>query len=206
MTEFNVLTMNAKAYPGTALVCKRGARPSAGNPVDHHPIHLHGYHFKVVATAASSNTARCPRRRCWSRPDRRDVEFVADAPGDWPLHCHMTHHVMNQMGHNVPNMVGATAGKVDQRVSALVPGYMTMGRTGMGEMAEMSMPVPKNSIPMMGSKGPHDVITMGGMFTILKVREGLTSYADPGWYEAPEGTRARAATAEELARDGIVSS
>jgi hypothetical protein len=70
----------------------------------------------------------------------------------------------------------------------------------------MSMPVPKNSIPMMGSKGPHDVITMGGMFTILKVREGLTSYADPGWYEAPEGTRARAATAEELARDGIVSS
>jgi FtsP/CotA-like multicopper oxidase with cupredoxin domain len=214
MTEFNVLTMNAKAYPGTdALVCKRGERVRLrfGNlsAMDHHPIHLHGYHFKVVATDGGiiPQTARCPQTTVLvPTGSTRDVEFVADAPGDWPLHCHMTHHVMNQMGHNVPNMLGATAGKVDQRVSALVPGYMTMGRSGMGEMAEMNMPVPKNSIPMMGSKGAHDVITMGGMFTILKVREGLTSYADPGWYEAPEGTRARAATADELARDGIVSS
>jgi hypothetical protein len=214
MTEFNVLTMNARAYPGTdALVCKRGDRVRLrfGNlsAMDHHPIHLHGYHFKVVATDGGTipTTARCPQTTVLvPTGSTRDVEFVADAPGDWPLHCHMTHHVMNQMGHNVPNVLGASAGKVDERVSALVPGYMTMGRSGMGEMAEMTMPVPKNSIPMMGSKGPHDVITMGGMFTILKVREGLTSYADPGWYEAPEGTRARAATAEELARDGIVSS
>jgi hypothetical protein len=214
MTDFNVLTMNAKVYPGTdPLVCKRGERVRFrfGNlsAMDHHPIHLHGYHFKVVATDGGviPQTARCPQTTVLvPTGSTRDVEFVADAPGDWPLHCHMTHHVMNQMGHNVPNTVGATAGKVDQRVSALVPGYMTMGRSGMGEMAEMRMPVPKNSIPMMGSKGPHDVITMGGMFTILKVREGLTSYADPGWYDAPEGTRARAATADELARDGIVSS
>jgi hypothetical protein len=32
---------------------------------------------------------------------------------------------------------------------------------------------------------------MGGMFTIVKVRAGITSYADPGWYQAPAGTRAR---------------
>jgi hypothetical protein len=32
----------------------------------------------------------------------RAVEFVAD-PGDWPLHCHKTHHAMNAMGHDVPN-------------------------------------------------------------------------------------------------------
>jgi hypothetical protein len=32
---------------------------------------------------------------------------------------------------------------------------------------------------------------MGGMFTILKVRDSLTSYADPGWYKHPDGTRAR---------------
>ena len=36
----------------------------------------------------------------------RAVDFIADNPGDWPFHCHMTHHVMNQMGHGVPNMVG----------------------------------------------------------------------------------------------------
>ena len=31
------------------------------------------------------------------------------------------------------------------------------------------------------------------MFTVLKVREGITSYDDPGWYKHPEGTRARKA-------------
>jgi hypothetical protein len=30
---------------------------------------------------------------------------------------------------------------------------------------------------------------MGGMFTILKIREGLQSYdEDPGWYQHPAGT------------------
>ncbi|HBQ18496.1 MAG TPA: copper oxidase, partial [Myxococcales bacterium] len=47
-------------------------------------------------------------------------------------------------------------------------------------------------------------IDMGGMFTILKVREDLTSYdEDPGWYEHPQGTVARPATAAELAADGV---
>jgi hypothetical protein len=32
---------------------------------------------------------------------------------------------------------------------------------------------------------------MGGMFTILKVRDGITSYEDPGWYKHPAGTLAR---------------
>ena len=32
---------------------------------------------------------------------------------------------------------------------------------------------------------------MGGMFTVLKVRDGLTGYADPGWYRHPAGTVAR---------------
>ena len=36
----------------------------------------------------------------------RTVEFVADNPGDWAFHCHMSHHVMNQMGHNLPNLIG----------------------------------------------------------------------------------------------------
>ena len=27
----------------------------------------------------------------------RDMEFVANNPGDWHLHCHLPHHMMNQM-------------------------------------------------------------------------------------------------------------
>jgi len=73
----------------------------------------------------------------------------------------------------------------------------------MGEMGEMKMEVPPNSIPMVGGEGGHGYITMGGMFTVLKVREQLESYEDPGWYENPPGTLAIEATEAELRRDGI---
>jgi len=211
MSDFNVLTMNAKAFPATApLVCKRGDRVRIrfGNlsAMDHHPIHLHGYHFKVVATDGGP----IPVSAQWPETTvlvptggTRDIEFVADAAGDWALHCHMTHHVMNQMGHGIPNMIGVKPGNLDARVRAQLPGYMTMGQAGMGEMVDMGMPVPKNSVPMLGGKGPYDSITMGGMFTVVKVRDTLRSDADPGFYEQPAGTRADVASAAELTRDGI---
>src|SRR5438034_2676670 len=80
---------------------------------------------------------------------------------------------------------------------------MTMGEKGMGEMGEMGMPAPKNSIPMMGGTGPFEYINMGSMFTIFKVREGITSYEDPGWYQHPPGTVADIAAADNLRRDGV---
>ena len=131
----------------------------------------------------------------------RTVEFIADNPGDWAMHCHMTHHTMNQMGHNAPNLIGVRPGTLEKRVSKLVPGYMTMGENGMADMGEMGMPVPRNSIPMLGAPGKHDYIDMGGMFIILKVRENLTSYDDPGWYNNPPGTLASLASNEDLQRD-----
>ncbi len=77
-----------------------------------------------------------------------------------------------------------------------------MGEHGM-HVESMPGSVPENSIPMVGAAGPFDYITMGGMFTVLKVRDGLTGDADPGWYEYPPGTQAVAARDEELERDGI---
>ncbi len=211
MTEFNLLTINGKAFPGTEpLVVKTGERVRIrlGNlsAMDHHPIHLHGYQFKLVETDGGPipPSAQWPETTVLVNVgSTRTIEFVADAPGDWALHCHMTHHVMNQMGHGFPNMIGVNAGNLDERVRKLLPGYMTMGQNGMGEMAEMHMPVPDNSIPMVGGAGKHDVITMGGMFTVLKVRDRLTSYKDPGWYENPPGTLADVAATGDLQRDGI---
>jgi hypothetical protein len=45
-----------------------------------------------------------------------------------------------------------------------------------------------NTLPMMTGKGPFGGVEMGGMFTIVKVREGITSYEDPGWYAHPSGS------------------
>jgi FtsP/CotA-like multicopper oxidase with cupredoxin domain len=212
MTEFNVLTMNGAVYPGTEpLVVKQGerARIRFGNlgAMEHHPIHLHGYNFKVVEKGGSpvpesaqyfDDTILVPVG------STRAIEFTADTPGDWAMHCHMTHHVMNQMGHGALNLIGVNTDKIDDKVrSTLIPGFMNMGQDGMGDMTDMGMDVPKNSIPMVGGKGQYDPITMGGMFTILKVRPDLTSYDDPGWYRHPAGTLASVALADDLKRDGI---
>jgi len=211
MVEFNMLTINGRAFPGTEpLVAKLGERVRIriGNlgAMDHHPIHLHGYQFRITETDGGQiqDSAQWPETTVLVPVgSTRSIEFVADEPGDWAMHCHMTHHIMNQMGHGFPNMIGVKAGSLDARVGKLVPGYMTMGQTGSADMGAMGMPVPPNSIPMVGGQGKHDYITMGGMFTVLKVREELASYADPGWYDAPEGTLASAASSADLARDGI---
>jgi hypothetical protein len=75
----------------------------------------------------------------------------------------------------------------------------------MGDMGMhmMHRAMPENSIPMMGGPGPYGEIDMGGMLTVLKVREHLTSYADPGWYQPPPGTVAELASRQALERDGI---
>jgi len=56
----------------------------------------------------------------------------------------------------------------------------------------MEMPLPDNTLPMMTGSGPFGPIEMGGMFTVVKVREGLArnDYKDPGWYRHPPGTQA----------------
>ena len=215
MSDFNILTMNARCYPGTApLVAQKGQRVRIrfGNlsAMDHHPIHLHGYAFQITETDGGSipKAAQSPETTVLVPVgSTRTIDFLADNPGDWAMHCHMTHHIMNQMGHNIPNMVGANFSAVDEKMTGLLPAYMTMGTDGMGdmgkhvEMGHMAMPI--NSIPMVGANGPHDYITMGGMFTILKVRENLQGYEDPGWYQAPAETQAKPASTDELIRDGI---
>lgn len=213
MTDFNVLTMNAKVFPATEpLVVRTGQRVRIriGNlsPMNHHPIHLHGYHFRITHTDGGeiARTAQWPETTVLVPVgSSRTIEFVADAPGDWALHCHMTHHVMNQMGHDAPNVVGMDASGLEELVHPLLPGYMPMGQTGMEGMEKHleHMPIPANSIPMLGGQGKHDYITMGGMFTVLKVRDGIRSYEDPGWYENPRGTLASLADEAEMRRDGI---
>jgi hypothetical protein len=133
----------------------------------------------------------------------RVIEFVPEELGDWAVHCHMTHHVMMQMGHGLPNMVGADTRKLDRRMSRVAPDYMSMGTSGMGGMGEMPMPMPPNSLPMRGGSGPFSYIDMGGMFTILKVRDDPEKADPSGWYAHPAGTVAGQATAEKMRADGI---
>jgi FtsP/CotA-like multicopper oxidase with cupredoxin domain len=197
MTNFNMWTFNTRVFPGIdPLVVAKGdrVRVRVGNlTMTNHPIHMHGYDFEVTCTDGG-----------WVRPEARwpevtiDIpvggmrayEFDAIYPGDWALHCHKSHHTMNAMGHDLRTFIGVNKRTFARQMKQLVPDYMPMGSAGMADMGEMEMQLPDNTLPMMTGFAQFGAVEMGGMFTVLKVREGLAAgdYKDPGWYQHPPGT------------------
>ncbi|MFL6665940.1 MAG: multicopper oxidase family protein [Burkholderia ambifaria] len=204
MTDFNLWAWNSRVFPGIdPLVARTGdrVRVRVGNlTMTNHPIHMHGPHFEVTGTDGGwvPKSARWPEVSTdVAVGQMRAIEFTA-AAGDWALHCHKSHHTMNAMGHDVPTMLGVDSRGVAERIAKLVPDYMHMGDKGMHEMTEMEMPLPDNTLPMMTGTGPFGPLEMGGMFTVLKVRQGLgrNDYRDPGWFRHPKGTVAYEYTGE----------
>lgn len=203
MSEFDLWTFNGKVFPAIdTLVAASGERVRlrvANLSMWNHPIHLHGHQFHVTG----SDGGRWPRAQWRSEVTEivavgqtRDLEFVA-VPGDWALHCHMSHHTMNAMGHGIVNPIGVDQRGVSDEIRKLLPGYMAMGEHGMSEhgahVAMGHMPGPDNTLPMMMGKGPHGPLEMGGMFTVMKIRDGLArnDFRDPGWYRDKPGETAR---------------
>jgi manganese oxidase len=198
MTEFNLWAFNSRVFPGIdPMVVRKDERVRirVGNlTMTNHPIHLHGHRFEVAGTDGGwvPPAARWPEVTTdVAVGQMRAIEFIADNPGDWAFHCHKSHHTMNAMGHQVPNLIGVDHSGVAEKINDLIPGYMVMGDKG-GSMGGMQMPLPENTLPMMAGRGPFGNMEMGGMFTMLKVRDGLArgDYKDPGWYKHPPGTLA----------------
>jgi manganese oxidase len=205
MLEFNLWTWNSRTFPGIdPLVVGLNERVRirmANLTMTNHPIHIHGHDYAVTCTDGGwvPAAARWPETTIDVPVGSiRAVEFVADNPGDWAFHCHKSHHVMGPMGHNIPTMIGVDHRGVVERISRLVPDYMVMGERGMADMGEMEMPLPDNTLPMMTGAGPFGAMEMGGMFAVVKVRQGLArgDYRDPGWYQHPPGTVAYEWTGE----------
>jgi len=197
MLEFNLWCWNSRVFPAISpLVARLGdrVRIRVGNlTMTNHPIHLHGHDFEVTCTDGGwvPKSARWPEVTAdVAVGQMRAIEFVADAPGDWAIHCHKSHHTMNAMGHKVPTLIGVDHQGIAERITRLIPDYMVMGDRGMADMGDMEMPLPPNTLPMMTGSGPFGALEMGGMFSVLKVREGVArdDYKDPGWYTHPAGT------------------
>ncbi|MEW5976309.1 MAG: multicopper oxidase domain-containing protein [Acidobacteriota bacterium] len=102
--EFNWLTINGKAGPATTpMLVRLGERVRlriVNLGMDHHPMHLHGNTWVVTGTEGG----RVPEA-AWTPGNTeivgvaqaRNMEFEAKFVGDWMLHCHLPHHMMNQM-------------------------------------------------------------------------------------------------------------
>ena len=199
MLDFNLWSWNSRVFPGIdTLNVRQGdkVRIRIGNlTMTNHPMHIHGHEFAVTGTdgGAVPPSARWPEVTTdVAVGQMRQIEFVANEPGDWAFHCHKSHHTMNAMGHNVPTMIGVDQRGIAKKITGLIPDYMVMSERGMADMAEMEMPLPDNTAPMMTGEGPYGSVEMGGMFSVLKVRKDQPpgDYKDRGWFKQPAGTQA----------------
>jgi FtsP/CotA-like multicopper oxidase with cupredoxin domain len=198
--EFNWLTLNGKAGPAsTPLIIKHGERVRIrliNLGMDHHPIHLHGFTFWETGREG----ARQPEA-IWPRGNTalvgvaqaRDIEFVANRVGDWMLHCHLPHHMMNQMASNVgpmtrigqamPRSNGPLSQNEADKAMAAMPGMDHSKMHGMdhGAMQGMSMPElvkNANQVPLF----PQDAFMEGPMMAIDKEVDKPETYGLPaGW-------------------------
>jgi hypothetical protein len=145
--EFNWLVLNGKAGPATTpLIVKLGDRVRirfVNLGMDHHPMHMHGHTFYTTGTEGG----RIQESAWWPGntvlvgvAQARTVEFVANNPGDWMLHCHLPHHMMNQMASNVGKMT---------RTAGMQPGGDM--NTGMGMLqGTPGIPLGDNYGPTLG--------------------------------------------------------
>lgn len=146
--EFNWLLLNGKAGPDvTPLIVRLGDRVRIrliNLGMDHHPIHLHGHTFEVTGTEGGRipESARYPGNTVLvGVAQSRDIEFVANNPGNWMLHCHLPHHMMNQMSSNVGPMT---------RPRTVVPPGVSM-ENGMGMLTgEPGAPMGEDYGPSLG--------------------------------------------------------
>jgi FtsP/CotA-like multicopper oxidase with cupredoxin domain len=120
--EFNWLTFNGLSAPAiTPMVVRQGSRVRlriVNIGMDHHPIHLHGHQFVMTGTEGG----RAPESTWYPMntilvgvAQARVVEFDAKYSGDWMLHCHLPHHMMNNMMDLLRDRQIETADQTDPR-------------------------------------------------------------------------------------------
>jgi hypothetical protein len=137
--EFNWFTLNGRSAPYiTPLVVRLGSRVRIRlvnmSPIDHHPMHLHGHTFWITGTEAGRipESAWMPSNNVLvAVAQARDIEFIANNPGDWVLHCHMFHHMMNHMAVMVGPMGSDSRSGMKPGMNAQAGMGMTQGGTAL---------------------------------------------------------------------------
>jgi hypothetical protein len=215
--DFNFFTINGRSGPFTTpLVVRLGSRVRIRfmnlSAMDNHPMHLHGHTFWVTGTEGGRipESAWIPTNNVLVAVGQsRDVEFIANNPGDWMIHCHILHHMMNHMVSMVGPMPmsSGTDGKHHSGHGASAMSEMrgdefASGALGAGLEPSLGPAVSPDRAVMTGMRPsdmqakfkvpgyPQDMMEMHGILTptqMRKVSTPLTRGMRRNW---PMGTQA----------------
>ncbi len=190
--EFNWLSFNGKAGPATTpLLVRLGSRVRirmVNLGMDHHPIHVHGHTFYVTGTEGG----RQPQG-VWGPANTvlvgvaqaRDIEFVANNPGDWMLHCHLPHHMMNSMMDLMSERMFVTGAlspqQADEQMQLMMAQGAPMGAHGAG--GGMAAGVKNNATQVQGF--PQDAFMEMAMDSAVQKPE--TYGLPPNWTAGMQG-------------------
>lgn len=180
--EFNWLLLNGKAGPATTpLIVRQGERVRIrfiNLGMDHHPMHVHGHTFYTTGTEGG----RIPETAWWPGntvlvgvAQARDIEFIADNPGDWMLHCHLPHHMMNQMASQVGpmtrpmNMADIAGMTMTPQQGTSMPGM----RKSRGEQGSDSPGMPGASTPAITLAAGAEATTPEGALADTRLDPGM---------------------------------
>jgi hypothetical protein len=117
----------------------------------------------------------------------RDVEFIANNPGDWMLHCHILHHMMNHMVSMVGPMAGMGGGDAGEHGGHAMPEISAdeaaPGDLGAGLVPSLGPSIGRDRAVMTGMRPsdmksqskipgyPQDMMGMHGMLTSDQMRK-----------------------------------
>jgi manganese oxidase len=154
--EFNWLTINGRSGPSaTPLLVRLGSRVRirfVNIGMDHHPMHLHGHTFWTTGTEGGrqpESTWTSGNTVLVGVAQARDVEFVANNPGDWMLHCHLPHHMMNNMSDLISERMMTTSALSSEQAQKQMELMAKQGGHGMhGSMEHLpAVAANANSVP-----------------------------------------------------------
>jgi manganese oxidase len=177
--EYNWLVLNGKAGPAsTPMIVRQGDRVRlrfVNLGMDHHPMHLHGYTFHTTGTEGG----RIQPSAWWPGntvlvgvAQARDVELVADRPGDWMLHCHLPHHMMNQMSSRIGGMATTNGPLSSQKAMQGMAGMQGM------DMRQPDIAGNANTIPGF----PQDAFMEGPAMAMDQMVDKPENFGlRPGW-------------------------
>lgn len=212
--EFNFFTINGRSGPFTTpLVVRLGSRVRIRfmnlSAMDNHHMHLHGHTFWITGTEGGRipDSAWIPSNNVLVAVGQsRDVEFIANNPGDWMLHCHILHHMMNHMVSMSGPMVEMDGGRQNHPAHAMrhrgaTPeirgGEYASGELGAGLEPSLGPATSLDRSVMNGMRPsdmkaqfkvpgyPQDMMEMHGMLApeqVKKLKTPLTRGMRQNWY------------------------